>query len=216
MTSSFRNTNLFKVEKKLSAALDSYKSTIERYNAVRVEFERKLTDSCNHFQLAEEMHLNQMFTFVERYASLISNLNSNKQQIFDEFKLKLTTQYSVPGLIDAFIEAKHTGSEKPEEAHLDSVSKARTTQNQLDNSETKANSDANTSSFDSQLFSPPITPFNPSLNQCKRNSIASPIDIDLNGEFTKMKRSDSKGYNIFNVEFLSRSKNKRTKPSFYH
>jgi hypothetical protein len=212
MTSSFRNTSLFKVEKKLSAALDSYKSTIERYNAVRAEFERKLTDSCNHLQLAEEMHLNQMLTFVERHASLISSLNSNKQQIFDEFQLKLAAQYSVPGLIAAFIEAKRTGSEKPEEARLDSeLVRPRTARHQLENSENKADS--------AQLFSPPVTPFNPSLSQCKRNSIASPYDIDLSGELAPMKRSDSKGYNIFNVEFLSRSKTKRRttdRPSFSH
>lgn len=99
-------------------ALDDYKTSIEKYNLIRVDFERKLADSCNQFQYAEETHLKQMRSFVDSYSRLISNINSNKQQIFSEFFLKFNENFTVEYLLQLFIENKRTGTERPEVAQF--------------------------------------------------------------------------------------------------
>jgi hypothetical protein len=83
-----------------------------------VEYERKLADSCNHFQYAEETHLKQMRSFIESYSKLIASINLNKQQIYAEFSLKLSEQYTVEYLVQTFIENKRTGQERPDVAQF--------------------------------------------------------------------------------------------------
>ena len=92
-----------KLEKKMKLCFDDYKASIEKYNSVRVEYERKLIDSCNNFQYAEETHLKQMRSFVEAFSKLVANLNANKQQIYHEFQLKVSEQYTTDYLIQIFI-----------------------------------------------------------------------------------------------------------------
>jgi hypothetical protein len=107
-----------KLEKKMKQSLEDYKSTIEKYNLIRVDFERKLADSCNHFQYAEETHLKQMRSFVESYSKLLSQINANKQQIYNEFNLKISEHFTVDYLIQLFIENKRTGIDRPESAQF--------------------------------------------------------------------------------------------------
>ena len=96
-------THVQKLEKKMKLCFEDYKASIEKYNSIRVEFERKLVDSCNNFQYAEETHLKQMRSFIEAFSKLFSNVNSNKQQIYHEFQLKITEQYTTDYLIQIFI-----------------------------------------------------------------------------------------------------------------
>ena len=110
-------SQLQKQEKKLKIAYEEYKSSIEKYNTIRVDFERKLADSCNHFQYAEETHLKQMRVFVDSYSKLISNLNINRLQIFNEFQSKFE-QFTSDYLLQVFIENKRTGTERPDVAQF--------------------------------------------------------------------------------------------------
>ena len=84
---------------------------------MRAEYERKLADSANHFQYAEEMHLKQMRHFVEAYSRLVAGINAQKQQIYTEFNTKLNEQFTIEYLIHTFVECKRTGGpERPEPA----------------------------------------------------------------------------------------------------
>jgi hypothetical protein len=96
-------THVQKLEKKMKLCLEDYKTSIDKYNSIRVEYERKLVDSCNNFQYAEETHLKQMRSFIEAFSKLISTINSSKQQIYHEFQLKFTEQYTTDYLIQIFI-----------------------------------------------------------------------------------------------------------------
>ena len=104
-----------KLEKKLKLAFEDYKASIDKYNIVRDEFERKLADSCNNFQFAEETHLKQMRVFIESYSILLANINASKQQIYAEFQAKFE-KYTSDYLLQVFIENKRTGTERPEAA----------------------------------------------------------------------------------------------------
>lgn len=96
-------THVQKLEKKMKLCLEDYKTSIDKYNSIRIDYERKLVDSCNNFQYAEEIHLKQMRSFIEAFSKLIANINSNKQQIYHEFQLKFTEQYTTDYLIQIFI-----------------------------------------------------------------------------------------------------------------
>lgn len=102
----------------MKLALEDYKSSIEKYNQIRVEYERKLADSCNHFQYAEETHLKQMRTFIDVYAKLVAAIQLNKQQIYTDFSARLNDQYTVDYLMQTFIENKRTGQERPDVAQF--------------------------------------------------------------------------------------------------
>lgn len=118
ITTNNKVSQLLKLEKKTKLALDEYKSNIEKYNNVRGEYERKLADSCNHFQFSEETHLKQMKTFMDTFSRLHGQLNTQRQQLFADFSVKLGEQYSVDYLINSFVEARRTGQEKPEPAQF--------------------------------------------------------------------------------------------------
>ena len=110
-------SQLQKLEKKLKTAFEEYRSSIDKYNSIRVDFERKLADSCNHFQYAEETHLKQMRVFIESYSKLLSSLNNNRVQIYNEFQSKFE-QLTSDQLLQVFIENKRTGTERPEPAQF--------------------------------------------------------------------------------------------------
>jgi hypothetical protein len=103
-----------KLERKVKAAYDDYKQSIDRYNQTRIDFERKLADSCEHFQFAEEVHLNQMRSFIENYIKLIFNLNAAKQNCVNEFQRKFEKQFTTEFFLQTFMENKRTGIDKPE------------------------------------------------------------------------------------------------------
>lgn len=102
----------------MKLALEDYKSSIDKYNQIRVEYERKLADSCNHFQYAEENHLKQMRGFIDAYSKLVASIQQNKQQIYTEFSSRLTEQYTVEYLMQTFVENKRTGQERPDIAQF--------------------------------------------------------------------------------------------------
>lgn len=106
-------SQLQKLEKKLRQAFEDYKTSIDKYNLIREEYERKLAESCDNFQFAEETHLKQMRVFIESYSILLNSLNSSKTQIYGDFQSKFE-QYTSDYLMQIFIENKRTGTERPE------------------------------------------------------------------------------------------------------
>jgi DNA repair exonuclease SbcCD ATPase subunit len=107
------NSNIQKLEKKLKQSLDEYKSNIEKYNNIRNDYERRLNDSFQNFQVSEETHLKQMRSLIENYGKLLINNNQNKTYAYQEFNGKieyLNNDY----LIQVFIDNKRTGAERPE------------------------------------------------------------------------------------------------------
>lgn len=104
--------------KKVKLALEDYKSSIDKYNQIRVDYERKLADSCNHFQYAEETHLKQMRAFIDAYAKLIASIQSNKQAIYAECSARLADHYTVDYLMRTFVENKRTGQDRPDFAQF--------------------------------------------------------------------------------------------------
>lgn len=104
-----------KLEKKLRQAFEDYKLSIDKYNVIREEYDRRLAESCHNFQFAEETHLKQMRVFIESYSILLSNINLAKSQIYNDFQSKFE-QYTSDYLLQIFIENKRTGVERPEVA----------------------------------------------------------------------------------------------------
>jgi hypothetical protein len=121
-------SSLLKLEKKTKLALDEYKSSIDKYNNVRAEYERKLAVSADHFQCAEETHLKQMRAFVDTYSRALASANAQKQSIYTEFATKFAEHFTNEYLIHTFIESKRTGGpDRPEPAtfieYIDYVSR---------------------------------------------------------------------------------------------
>jgi molecular chaperone GrpE (heat shock protein) len=110
-------SSLLKLEKKTKTVLDEYRSSIDKYNNVRAEYERKLADSANHLQYAEETHLKQMRVFVDAYSRALAASNAQRQHVYAEFNARLGEQFTNEYLVHLFIEAKRTGGpERPEPA----------------------------------------------------------------------------------------------------
>ncbi|KAK7099723.1 F-BAR domain only protein 2-like isoform X1 [Littorina saxatilis] len=101
-----------KAEQKYKKAHDEYKSLVEKYQTVKATFEKKMMESCKHFQELEEEHICQMKDFVDTYIKAWENQHVLLGQIQCEFKTNCD-DLTVQKLINTFIEAKSTGKERP-------------------------------------------------------------------------------------------------------
>ncbi|CAF0947278.1 unnamed protein product, partial [Brachionus calyciflorus] len=190
-------SQLIKLEKKMKLSCDDYKSSIEKYNNIRLDYERKLIDSCNQFQYAEEMHLKQMRNYIETYSRIISVINSQKSQIMNEFNMKLEN-YTCEYLLGLFVENKRTGQERPDVAQF--VESPINTPNVTANNNNNNDNDFVLNENEFKNF------FQTSYSQLNSEKTQSPVQNNNDS-----KNKDSKGLNIFNVDFLTgRNKNKKT------
>lgn len=101
-----------RAEAKLKKANDDYRSLIEKYGTVRVDFESSMTAACKRFQEVEEKHLTQLKEFVESYCRAWKNQYAVLGQVHEEFEAS-SNGLTVDKLIDTFIQSKTTGTEKP-------------------------------------------------------------------------------------------------------
>lgn len=62
-----------KAETKLRKQQDDYKALIEKHNPIKIEFERRMTQTCRRFQEIEEAHLRQMREFLSTYIELLQS-----------------------------------------------------------------------------------------------------------------------------------------------
>ncbi|XP_074640686.1 F-BAR domain only protein 2-like isoform X6 [Tubulanus polymorphus] len=104
--------DLEKAEAKFKKATDEYKYYVEKYGNVRDDFERKMTESCKHFQEEEETHLQQMKDFVDTYTKAWEQGFEALGQVQQEFQ-KNGSELTVEQIIATFVESKATGTQKP-------------------------------------------------------------------------------------------------------
>lgn len=106
---------LDKSENKFKRAQDEYKNLVERYCAVRDNFERKMEAAAKHFQGLETTHVAQLREFVENYLVIVDSNANNLNKVQLEFQVKLT-DLTVANLLEQFCLNKMTGFERPGKA----------------------------------------------------------------------------------------------------
>nr|BAN20956.1 conserved hypothetical protein [Riptortus pedestris] len=109
---------LEKAEQKLRKAHDEYKALVEKYATIKVEFEKKMSLACKHFQEVEEIHLKQMKEFLTTYAELVENNHDLMGKVHLDFK-RQCIEMTVDRLLELFVLEKYTGLEKPGTMELD-------------------------------------------------------------------------------------------------
>ncbi|XP_050528276.1 F-BAR domain only protein 2 isoform X2 [Daktulosphaira vitifoliae] len=109
-----------KAEIKLKKTQDDYKILIDKYGAVKEEFEKKMTSACKLFQEVEESHLKQMKDFLSMYTELIETNHDEIGKVHVEFK-KQCLELTVDKLLEQFVLSKYTGLEKPETIEFEDV-----------------------------------------------------------------------------------------------
>lgn len=107
-----------KLEKRSLQTQDEYKQAIDKYNAARLEYEHKFTESCHIFQAQEEQHLKQMRSFIMTYTQLLAQLNSSRQKNFNDCQQKLNNVFTSESLLEQFILTKSTGTQRPAEVEF--------------------------------------------------------------------------------------------------
>jgi hypothetical protein len=189
-----------KLEKKLRQAFEDYKASIEKYNQIRDEFERKLVDTCHNLQFAEETHLKQMRVFIESYSILLNNINLSKAQIYNDFHSKFE-QYTSDYLLQIFIENKRTGVDRPEAAFFIEKFDYNETTNLLSNRNPTASPNNLINETDFNLFVNGGNFTNTSLNALtpSSSSLANSLNNASNNQFSVLNTdlTDGKGKNVF-------------------
>lgn len=100
-----------KAEVKLKKLHDDYRHLGEKYNLVKQDFEKKMTQTCKHFQDVEEAHLKQMKQFVNSYADLIQSNHDLMGQVHRDFKHQCL-ELTVEKLLEQFLIEKYSAMEK--------------------------------------------------------------------------------------------------------
>lgn len=100
-----------KSEVKLKKLHEDYRQLAEKYNLVKQDFEKKMTQTCKHFQDVEEAHLKQMKQFVNVYADIIQNNHDMMGQVHRDFKHQCL-ELTVEKLLEQFLVEKYNAIEK--------------------------------------------------------------------------------------------------------
>lgn len=100
-----------KAEVKLKKLHEEYRQLAEKYNLVKQDFEKKMTQTCKHFQDVEEAHLKQMKQFVNAYADIIQNNHDLMGQVHRDFKHQCL-ELTVERLLEQFLIEKYNAIEK--------------------------------------------------------------------------------------------------------
>lgn len=103
--------DLEKAEVKLKKLHEDYRLLAEKYSGVKHDFEKKMTQTCKHFQDVEEAHLKQMKQFVSCYAELIQSNHDLMGQVHRDFKHQCL-ELTVEKLLEQFLIEKYTAMEK--------------------------------------------------------------------------------------------------------
>uniref|UniRef100_A0A8B9PIZ2 FCH and mu domain containing endocytic adaptor 2 n=1 Tax=Apteryx owenii TaxID=8824 RepID=A0A8B9PIZ2_APTOW len=97
---------------KLKKATDTYKLYVEKYAAVKSDFEQKMTETAQKFQDIEETHLLHMKEIIESLSNTIKEIHLHIGEVHEEF-INNMTNTTVESLIQKFVESKGTGKERP-------------------------------------------------------------------------------------------------------
>ncbi|XP_003425577.1 F-BAR domain only protein 2 isoform X8 [Nasonia vitripennis] len=111
---------LEKAEIKFKKAQDDYKNLVDKYTAIRNDFETKMTQACRRFQDVEETHLRSMKEFLNTYADVLQSNHEQVGQVHIDFK-RQCLDMTVDKLLEQFVQSKYTGFEKPEVIEYEEV-----------------------------------------------------------------------------------------------
>uniref|UniRef100_A0AAY4DXX9 F-BAR domain only protein 1 n=1 Tax=Denticeps clupeoides TaxID=299321 RepID=A0AAY4DXX9_9TELE len=103
---------LEKAEHKSKKSAEVLTCSIEKYNRVGGDFEQKMSESAQKFQVLEETHLSQMKQLIRAYSHSIEDTHVQVGQVHEEFKQNVEN-IGIENLIQKFTEVKGTGKERP-------------------------------------------------------------------------------------------------------
>lgn len=119
-----------KSEAKLKKLHEDHRLLLEKYNLVKQDFEKKMTQTCKHFQDVEEAHLKQMKQFVNTYTDIIQNNHDLMGQVHRDFKHQCL-ELTVEKLLEQFLMEKYTAMEKANLVELPSLPKPGSANNSI-------------------------------------------------------------------------------------
>ncbi|XP_015108417.1 F-BAR domain only protein 2 isoform X3 [Diachasma alloeum] len=111
---------LEKAEAKFKKTQDDYRTLVDKYTAVRNDFETKMTAACRRFQDVEETHLRHMKEFLNTYADALQTNHEQVGQVHIDFK-RQCLDMTVEKLLEQFVQSKYTGFERPGAIEYDEV-----------------------------------------------------------------------------------------------
>ncbi|CAF0832417.1 unnamed protein product [Rotaria sordida] len=109
-----------RLERKCRLAQDEYKLTIEKYNSVRNDYEKRFQDACTKFQDFEIDHIEKMLLFSLTFSELLQRNHEQIRLAQNDFSDKLKS-LSGNDLLDGFVEQKKTGTDRPVVLQIEEV-----------------------------------------------------------------------------------------------
>ncbi|KAG8456465.1 hypothetical protein GDO86_002303 [Hymenochirus boettgeri] len=97
---------------KTKKATESYKVCVEKYAAVKLDFEQKMAETAQKFQDIEEAHLVRVKEIIEYFSHSVSEVHIQIGQVHEDF-INNMANITVDSLLQKFAESKGTGRERP-------------------------------------------------------------------------------------------------------
>ncbi|CAH0562722.1 unnamed protein product [Brassicogethes aeneus] len=101
-----------KAEIKLKKAHEDYKNFVDKYGAIKEDFEKKMMVTCKNFQEIENNHLQHMKEFLNCYAEVVEWTHTQMGKVHLEFRQQCV-ELTVDQLLEQFVLNKSTGLERP-------------------------------------------------------------------------------------------------------
>lgn len=103
---------LEKAEQKLKKAQEDYKNFIDKYSAIKEDFEKKMSVSVKNFQDLEVSHLVNMKKFLNSFADIVEWTHEEVGKVHKEFRQQCL-ELTIDQLLEQFVKSKSTGLERP-------------------------------------------------------------------------------------------------------
>ncbi|XP_076261304.1 F-BAR domain only protein 2 isoform X12 [Rhynchophorus ferrugineus] len=103
---------LEKAEQKLKKAQEDYKNFIDKYSAIKEDFEKKMSVSVKNFQDLEVSHLVNMKKFLNSFANVVEWAHEEMGKVHKEFRQQCL-ELTIDQLLEQFVKSKSTGLERP-------------------------------------------------------------------------------------------------------
>ncbi|KAG8598531.1 hypothetical protein GDO81_002644 [Engystomops pustulosus] len=97
---------------KAKKATESYKTCVEKYAAVKSDFEQKMAETAQKFQDIEEAHLIRVKEIIGCFSHSVSEVHIQIGQVHEDF-INNMENITVDSLLQKFAESKGTGKERP-------------------------------------------------------------------------------------------------------
>ncbi|XP_072272346.1 F-BAR domain only protein 2 isoform X2 [Pyxicephalus adspersus] len=101
-----------KASLKAKKATENYKACIEKYAAVKSDFEQKMAETAQKFQDIEKSHLNRVKDIIGGFSHSVSEVHIQIGQVHEDF-INNMANITVESLLEKFAESKGTGKERP-------------------------------------------------------------------------------------------------------